>query len=169
MSCQHRSAIPSNALGDDETWKTCSSEGDDERAAMHACVWSQGQRASDEAVMTRMRHFGEDEGRAASQREEARPCVRDEAVPEVGAWTTTTMEAVPDQIWVRARTTVVALDLRVALGRERREPGRRRRRRERCACVEVVLEAMRSSGGAVALGEEQEMMEGREEDEAIYI
>ena len=41
--------------------------------------------------MTRTRHFGEDEGRAASQREEARPCglgtkrARDEAVPEVGA------------------------------------------------------------------------------------
>ena len=93
--------------------------------------------------------------------------MRDEAVPEVGAWTTTTMEAVPDQIWVRARTTVVDLDLRVALGWERREPGHRRRRRERCACVEVVLEAMRSSGGAVALGEEQEMMEG-ERDEALY-
>ena len=92
MSCQHRSAIPSNALGDDETWKTCSSEGDDERAAMHACVWSQGQRASDEAVMTRMRHFSEDEGRTASQREEACPCglgmkrAHDEAVLEVGAW-----------------------------------------------------------------------------------
>ena len=28
--------------------------------------------------------------------------------------------------------------------------------------MEVVLEAMRSSGGAVALGEEQEMMEGKE-------
>ena len=53
---------------------------------------------------------------------------RDEAVPEVGAWTTTMTEAVPDQIWVRARTTVADLDLRVALGRERREPGRRRRR-----------------------------------------
>ena len=34
----------------------------------------------------------------------------------------TTTEAVPDQIWVRARTTVVDLDLRVALRRERREP-----------------------------------------------
>jgi len=33
--------------------------------------------------------------------------------------------------------------------------------------VEVVLEAMRSSGGAVALGEEQEMMEG-EREEALY-
>lgn len=43
------------------------------------------------------------------------------------------------------------LDLRIALGRERRELGHRRRRRERCACVEVVLEAMRSSGGAVLL------------------
>ena len=70
--------------------------------------------------MKRTRHFGEDEGRAASQREEARPCglgtkrAHDEAMPEVGAWTTTT-EAVPDQIWVRARTTVVDLDLRVAL------------------------------------------------------
>ena len=29
--------------------------------------------------------------------------------------------------------------------------------------MEVVLEAMRSSGGAVALGEEQEMMEGERE------
>ena len=97
-------------------------------------AWSRGRRASDEAVMTRTRHFGEDEGRAASQREEARPFglgtkrARDEAMPKVGAWTTTTTEAVPDQIWVRARTTVVALDLRVALGRERREPGHRRRR-----------------------------------------
>jgi len=79
----------------------------------------------------------------------------------------TTMEAVPDQIWVRARTTVVDLDLRVALGRERHEPGHRQRRRERCACVEVVLEAMMSSAGAVALGEEQEMMEG-ERDDALY-
>ena len=84
--------------------------------------------------MMRTRHFSENEGRAASQREEARPCglgtkrARDEAVPEVGAWTTTTTEAVPDQIWVRARTMVADLDLRVALGRERREPGRRRRR-----------------------------------------
>ena len=33
--------------------------------------------------------------------------------------------------------------------------------------MEVVLEAMRSSGGAVALGEEQEMMEG-EREEAVY-
>ena len=57
---------------------------------------------------------------------------------------------------------VADLDLRVALGRERREPGCRRRRRERCACVEVVLEVMRSSGGAVALDDEQEMMEGKE-------
>ena len=79
----------------------------------------------------------------------------------------TTTEAVPDQIWVRARTTVVDLDLRVALGRERREPSHRWRRREMCTCVEVVLEAMRSSGGAVALGEEQEMMEGGRE-EAVY-
>ena len=79
----------------------------------------------------------------------------------------TTTEAVPDQIWVRARTTVADLDLRVVLGRERREPGHRQRWRERCACVEVVLEAMRSSGGAVALGEEQEMMEG-EREEAVY-
>ena len=53
--------------------------------------------------MTRTRHFGEDEGRAASQREEARPCglgtkrARDEAVSEVDVWTTTT-EAVLDQI-----------------------------------------------------------------------
>ena len=38
------------------------SKGDDERAAMHACVWSWGRRASDEAVMTRTRHFSEDEG-----------------------------------------------------------------------------------------------------------
>ena len=60
------------------------------------------------------------------------------------------------------------MDLRVALGRERREPGHRWRRRERYACVEVVLEAMRSSGGAVALGEEQEMMEGGREG-AVYI
>ena len=59
------------------------------------------------------------------------------------------------------------LDLRVALGRERHEPGHRRRRRERCTCVEVVLEAMRSSGGAVGLGEEQEMMAG-ERDDALY-
>jgi len=72
--------------------KIISSEGDDERAAMHACAWSRGRRASDEAVMMRMRHLGEDEGRAASQREEARPCglgtkrARDEAVLEVGAW-----------------------------------------------------------------------------------
>ena len=47
---------------------------------------------SDEAVMTRTRHFGEDEGRAASQREETHPCglgmkrTRDKAVLEVGAW-----------------------------------------------------------------------------------
>ena len=80
---------------------------------------------------------------------------------------TTATEVVPDQIWVRVRTTVADLDLRVALGRERREPGCQRRRRERCACVEVVLEAMRSSGGAVALGEEQEMMEG-EREEVVY-
>ena len=119
-------------IRDDETQKTRSNEGDDERAAMHACAWSRGRRASDEAVMTRTRHFGEVEGRAASQREEARPCglgtkhARDEAVSEVGAWTTTTMEAVPDQIWVRARTTVADLDLCVALGHERCEPGRRR-------------------------------------------
>ena len=33
--------------------------------------------------------------------------------------------------------------------------------------MEVVLEAMRSSGSAVALGEEQEMMEG-EREEAVY-
>ena len=94
-------------IRDDETRKTRSSEGDDERAAMHACAWSWGRRVSDEAVMTRTRHFSEDEGRAASQREEARlcglgtKCARDEAVPEVGAWTTTMTEAVPDQIWVR--------------------------------------------------------------------
>ena len=119
-----------SSIRDDETWKTRSSEGDDERAAMHACARSRGRWASDEAVMTR--HFVEDKGRAASQREEARPCglgtkrARDEAVPEVGAWTTTTMEAVPDQIWVRARTTVADLDLCVALGHERCEPGRRR-------------------------------------------
>ena len=77
-----------------------------------------------------MRHFGKDEGRAASQREEACPCglgtkrAHDEAVPEVGVWTTATTEAVPDQIWVRGRTTVADLDLHIALGRERREPGR---------------------------------------------
>ena len=59
------------------------------------------------------------------------------------------------------------MDLRVALGRERREPGHRWRRQERCVCVEVVLEAMRSSGSAVALGEEQEMMEGKRE-EVVY-
>ena len=88
-------------------------------------------------------------------------------IDDGGEYDTTMMEAVPDQIWVRARTTVADLDLRVALGRERRELGHRRRRRERCACVEVVLEAMRSSGGAVALGEEQEMMEG-EREEALY-
>ena len=81
-----------SSIRDDETWKTRSSEGDDERPAMHACAWSQGRHASDEAVMTRTRHFSEDEGRAASQREEARPCglgmkrARDEAVLEVGAW-----------------------------------------------------------------------------------
>ena len=80
-----------------------SSEGDDEHASMHTCAWSRGRRASDEAVMTRTRHFSEDEGRAASQREEARPCglgtkrARDEAVSEVDVWTTTT-EAVLDQI-----------------------------------------------------------------------
>ena len=34
--------------------------------------------------------------------------------------------------------------------------------------MEVVLEAMRSSGGAVALGEEQEMMEWEREG-AVYI
>ena len=62
---------------------------------------------------------------------------------------------------------MVDLDLHVALGQERHEPGRWRRRRERCVCVEVVLEAMRSSGGTVALGEEQEMMEG-EREEALY-
>ena len=33
--------------------------------------------------------------------------------------------------------------------------------------MEVVLEAMRSSGGMVALGEEQQMMEG-EREEALY-
>ena len=83
-------------------------------------------------------------------------------IDDGGEYDMTTMEAVPDQIWVRARTTVADLDLRVALGRERREPGHRWRRQERCVCVEVVLEAMRSSGSAVALGEEQEMMEGNE-------
>ena len=160
-------------IRDDETRKTRSSEGDDEHAAMHACAWSRGRRASDETLMTRTRHFGEDEGRAASQREEARlcglgtKCARDEAVPEVGAWTTTMTEAVPDQIWVRARTTVADLDLRVALGWERHELVHRQRRQERCTCVEVVLEAMRSSGGAVALGEEQEIMEG-EREEVVY-
>lgn len=56
------------------TQKMRSSKGDDERAAMHACAWSRGRRASDEAVMTRTRHFGEDKGRVASQREEARSC-----------------------------------------------------------------------------------------------
>ena len=60
-------------------------------SAQRCSVWSQGRRVSDEAVMMRTRHFGEDEGRAASQREEARPCglgtkrACDEAVPEVGA------------------------------------------------------------------------------------
>ena len=38
---------------------------------------------------------------------------------------------------------------------------------ERGARVEVVLEAMMSSGGAMPLGEEQEMMEG-EREEALY-
>ena len=58
---------------------------------MHVCAWSQGRRASDEAVMTRTRHFDEDEGRAASQREEARSCglgtkrARDETMLVVGA------------------------------------------------------------------------------------
>ena len=62
------------------------------KSARRCSAWSRGQRASDEAVMTRTRHFGEDEGRAASQREEARPCglgtkhARDEAVLEVDAW-----------------------------------------------------------------------------------
>jgi len=71
--------------------KIISSEGDDERAAMHVCAWSRGRRASDEAVMMRTRHLGEDEGRAASQREEACPCglgtkrAHDKTVPEVGA------------------------------------------------------------------------------------
>ena len=37
---------------------------------------------------------------------------------------TTATEVVPDQIWVRARTTVADLDLHVALGWERRELGR---------------------------------------------
>ena len=60
------------------------------------------------------------------------------------------------------------MDLRIALGRERRESGHRRRRRERCACVEVVLEAMRSSGSMVALSEEQEMMEGGREVECPF-
>ena len=88
-------------------------------------------------------------------------------IDDGGEYDTTTMEVVPDQIWVRVRTTVADLDLRVVLGWERHEPGHRRRQRERCTCVEVVLEAMRSNGGAVALGEEQEMMEG-EREEALY-
>ena len=58
-------------------------------------------------------------------------------------------------------------DLGVAHEWERSEAGHRRRRQERCARVEVVLEAMRSSGGTVALDEEQEMMEG-EREEAVY-
>jgi len=69
-----RQGSAGSSIRDDETWKTHSSEVDDE------------------AVMTRMRHFGEDEGRAASQREEVWPCglgmkcARDEAVLEVGMW-----------------------------------------------------------------------------------
>jgi len=31
-----------SSIRDDETRKTRSSEGDDERAAMHACAWSRG-------------------------------------------------------------------------------------------------------------------------------
>ena len=36
-------------------------------------------------------------------------------IDDGGKYDTTTTKAVPDQIWVRARTTVVDLDLRVAL------------------------------------------------------
>ena len=84
-----------SSIGDDETRKTCFSEGDDERTARHACAWSRGQRTRDEAVMDvmmRMRHFGEDEGHAAGRREEVRPCelgmkrAHDEAMLEAGAW-----------------------------------------------------------------------------------
>jgi hypothetical protein len=58
-----------------------------------------------------------------------------------------------DQIWARARTTMVDLNMGAAHGRERCESGHRWRWRERCACVEaVVLEAMRSGDGVVALG-----------------
>ena len=55
----------------------------------------------------------------------------------------TTMEAVLDQIWVRGEDDSGGFGsvCRAWMG-------------EACACVEVVLEAMRSSGGTVALGEE---------------
>ena len=49
-------------------------------------------------------------------------------IDDGGEYVTTTIEVVLDQIWVRARSMVVDLDLRVVLGRERREPGHRRRR-----------------------------------------
>jgi hypothetical protein len=65
-----------------------------------------------------------------------------------------------DQIWARARMTAADLDLGTTYRQERREPGGRRRQRERCAHMELVLEAMRSDSGTVALGEEREMMEG---------
>jgi hypothetical protein len=66
----------------------------------------------------------------------------------------------PDQIWARARMMAANPDLGTTYRQERRELVGRRRQRERCACVELVLEAMRSDSGTVALGEEREMMEG---------
>ena len=58
-------------------------------------AWSRGRCASDEAVMTRTRHFSEDEGRAASQRRHARAGWGQSASDEV---VMTTTEAVLDQI-----------------------------------------------------------------------
>jgi hypothetical protein len=50
----------------------------------------------------------------------------------------TTMVAVLDQIWARARMTVADPDLGAEQRRERRELGCRWRLRERCAHVEAV-------------------------------
>jgi hypothetical protein len=74
---------------------------------------------------------------------------------------TTTMAAVLDQIWARARTTVTYPDLGTTHGRERRELGCWWRLRERCARVEAVLEAMREAAARWLPGEEDKrMMEG---------
>jgi hypothetical protein len=71
---------------------------------------------------------------------------------------TTTTAAVPDQIWVRARTTMADPNLGATHGRERRELGRRWRLQEKCACVEA------RSDGVVAHGRRNEGAEGGEEE-----